>query len=482
MKHHHCSRTFAATFGSVLLSLSVLFPALAAASPADKSRPNIIYILADDLGLGDLGSYGQKTVKTPHLDRLASEGMRFTQHYSGSTVCGPSRSSLLEGLHTGRTSVRGNGNGQQLDSTRTTLPEALKAAGYTTAIIGKWGVGEPLPVDDPQRHGFDHAYGYVNMFHAHNFFPEFLYRNGTKEPLPANLLDRSLPFNHMPEGTGVAKVKGTYAPHLIEQDAMNFIVTHRDQPFFLYLALNLPHNNGEKARATGDGSEVFDLGEFADRDWPPVERGFARMVQYVDLTVGQIMARLRELGLDENTLVIFDSDNGAYGGGHNVEFFDSNGPFRGFKRDLYEGGIRAPMIARWPGRIQPGTVSDHINAAWDLFPTFAEIAGAPVPADLDGISFLPTLLGKPGQKKHDHLYWEFYEGVGSQAVRAGDWKAVRLNLANDKPEKLELYDLATDPSETRDLAATQPEIANRLRALMSTSHRPHSVSRFTKSP
>lgn len=481
--NHPSSRELVACLGSLLLSLCVLSPASSAASPAEKPRPNIIYILADDLGLGDLGCYGQRTLRTPNLDRLAAEGMRFTQHYSGSTVCAPSRSTFLEGLHTGHTSVRGNGKGQQLRPERTTLPEALQAAGYTTAIIGKWGVGEPLPVDDPQRHGFNHAYGYVNMFHAHNFFPEFLYRNGAKELLPANILDRSLPFNHMPEGTGVAKVAGTYAPHLIEQDAMNFIVTHRDRPFFLYLALNLPHNNGEKAKTTGDGTEVFDLGEFANQDWPPVERGFARMVQYVDLTVGQIMARLRELGLDENTLVVFDSDNGAYdGGGHNVEFFDSNGPFRGFKRDLYEGGIRAPMLARWPGRIQPGTVSDHLNAAWDLFPTFAEIAGAPVPADLDGISLLPTLLGKPGQKQHDHLYWEFYEQGGKQAVRAGDWKAVRLNLNNDQPEKFELYNLATDPAETRNLAAEQLERVAHLRALMSRSHRPHPISKFSKQP
>jgi arylsulfatase A-like enzyme len=471
--NHPSSRMLVATVGSLLLGLGILPPALPAASPADKSRPNIIYILADDLGLGDLGCYGQRVLKTPHIDRLAAEGMRFTQHYSGSTVCAPSRSSLLEGLHTGHTSVRGNSDGQHLDPARTTLAEALRDVGYTTAIIGKWGVGEPLPVDDPKRHGFEHAYGYVNMFHAHNFFPEFLYRNGTREPLPANILDRSLPFNHMPEGTGVAKVRGTYAPHLIEQDAMNFLVTHRERPFFLYLALNLPHNNGEKAKTTGDGSEVYDYGEFADRDWPPVERGFARMVQYVDLTVGHIMARLRELGLDESTLVVFSSDNGAYGGGgHDVEFFDSNGPFRGYKRDLYEGGIRAPLIARWPGRVPHGTVSDHINAAWDLFPTFAEIAGASVPADLDGISLVPTLLGKPGQRQHAHLYWEFHEQGGKQAVRAGDWKAVRLNLTNDQPEKFELFNLATDPAETHDLAAAHPAVTDALQAILVAAHQP----------
>jgi arylsulfatase A-like enzyme len=379
--------------------------------------------------------------------------------------------------------VRGNTAGQLLRPESITLPEALKTAGYATAIVGKWGIGHPPPPDDPLRHGFDHAYGYVNMWHAHNFFPEFLYRNGQRERLPGNITDHTLGFDHMPEGTGVAAVRVTYAPQMIEQEAMSFLVANRERPFFLFLALNLPHNNGEKAKATGDGSEVFDLGEFADRDWPPVERGFARMVQYVDLTVGQIMARLRELGLDETTLVVFDSDNGAYGGGgHDVEFFDSNGPFRGYKRDLYEGGIRAPMIARWPGRIQPGTVSDHMNAMWDLYPTFCEVAGASVPDGLDGISFLPTLLGRPDQKQHDRLYWEFHEQGGKQAARVGNWKIVATHLNDGRGPVFELFDLATDPGETTDLAAVHPTRIAALKTVLMAEHRPLPGAELFRAP
>lgn len=448
-----------------------------------KRTPNIIYILADDLGYGDPSCYGQKILATPNIDKLAMEGMRFTQHYSGSTVCGPSRSCLMEGVHTGRAAVRGNSTGQLLRPETLTLPEALKTAGYTTAIMGKWGVGDPPPRNDPQRNGFDFAYGYVNMFHAHNFFPEFLIQNGEKVPLAGNVTDQTLGFNHMPEGTGVAKTKVTYAPFDIERETLAFLDAHRTKPFFLYVALNLPHNNGELAKTTGDGCEVPDYGEFANRDWPQVERGFARMVQLTDLAVGHVMAKLKELGLDENTLVVFSSDNGPYGGGgHNHEFFNSNGDLRGYKRDLYEGGIRVPLIARWPGKIKPTSTSDHICAMWDVYPTFCEIAGAKIPSDLDGLSFAPTLLGQGKQIQHDHLYWEFYEGGGSQAIRQGDWKAVRLNLADDKPEALELYNLATDLNEKHNIAAAHPEIGARLRALMTAAHCPHSVSRFTKSP
>jgi arylsulfatase A-like enzyme len=470
------SYRFVASLFLSLLTVPVLLPA------ADRP-PNIIYILADDLGYGDVGCYGQKQIPTPHIDRLAAEGMRFTQHYSGSAVCGPSRSALLEGRHTGHTAVRSNKAGQLLDPSTLTLPEALKTAGYTTAIMGKWGAGEPPPPDDPGRHGFDHAFGYVNMFHAHNFFPEFLIRDGQKVPLPGNVTDHTLGFGHLPEGTGVAKTKVTYAPYEIERETLAFIEAHRAKPFFLYVALNLPHNNGELAKVTGDGCEVPDYGEFATRDWPQVERGFARMVQLTDRAVGLIMARLKELGLEENTLVVFSSDNGPYGGGgHNHEFFNSNGELRGYKRALYEGGIRVPFIARWTGKIKPASTSHHVSAMWDLYPTFCELAGAKIPAGLDGLSLAPTLLSQGTQAHHEHLYWEFYEGAGAQAVRQGDWKAVRLNLANDQPEVFELYNLATDPSETRNLAAANPEIARRLRALMSASHRPHPICQFTKSP
>jgi len=474
---------------TALLTLATVTFGADAATPASpparatNPRPNIIYILADDLGYGDLGCYGQKTLKTPHIDRLAAEGMRFTQHYSGSTVCGPSRSCLMEGVHTGHAAVRGNGPGQLLRAADTVLPEALKAVGYTTGIVGKWGVGEPPPPDDPNRHGFDHAFGYVNMFHAHNFFPEFLIRNGVKEPLPGNVTDHTLGFDNMPEGTGVAKTKVTYAPLVLERDALTFIENNRGHPFFLYYALNLPHNNGEAAKAFGDGCEVPDHGEFANREWAGVEKGFARQMQYVDDTVGRVMSKLKELGLDENTLVVFSSDNGPYGGGnHNHEFFDSNGTLRGLKRDLYEGGIRVPFIVRWPGKIKPASTSGHISAMWDLYPTFCDIAGTRAPSGIDGISFLPTLTGQGKQIHHDYLYWEFYEGVGSQAVRQGDWKAVLLNLNNDRPEKFELYNLATDPGETRDVSAQHSEVARRLRNIMEEAHTPHPTVSFSKIP
>ena len=444
-----------------------------------NAPPNIVYILADDLGYGDLGCYGQKTLKTPNIDRLAKEGMRFTQHYSGSTVCAPSRSTLMEGRHTGHCSVRGNQPPQLTDRSLKLLPAVLRDGGYATGIVGKWGVGDPPLPDDPLRCGFDYAYGYVNMWHAHNFFPEFLYRNGVKETLPGNKLDPAYPFPKLPEGTGVAKDRAIFAPDLIERDALDFIRRNQSRRFFLFISLNLPHNNGEAAQALGDGCEVPDYGEFAGRDWPVVERGFARMSQFVDLTVGRVMEQLKKLGLEENTLLLFSSDNGAYGGGnHDVEFFDSNGALRGYKRDLYEGGIRVPLIVRWPGRVAAGSTNDHVSAMWDLFPTFCDVAGSGSPSGLDGISMLPTLLSRKEQKQHEALYWEFHEQGGSQAVRQGNWKAVRTHIKDSQPEQFELFNLAADPGEKMDLAGQHPEIARRLREWMTRSRQPHPSLNF----
>lgn len=454
-------------------------PALQAARRA-ASRPNIVYILADDLGYGDLSCYGQKRFTTPNIDRLAAEGMRFIEHYAGTTVCAPSRAAFLEGRHTGHCSVRGNQPPHLLDPERTTLAEALKKAGYTTAIIGKWGLGHPPPPDDPQRHGFDHAFGYINMWHAHNCFPEFLYRNGVKVPLKGNVLDRSLPLGELPEGTGVSKNKVTYAPDVIAREALAYLDRDHDRPFFLFLTPNLPHENGEAFKVHGNGNEVPGYGRFADLDWPAPDKGFARMMQYVDDLAGQVAAKLRARGLDQNTIVAFGSDNGPHiGSGRSLEFFDCNGPFRGHKRDLYEGGIRVPLVVRWPGRVKPGTVSGQVNAMWDLFPTFCEAAGAPVPEDLDGISFLPTLLGRGSQKQHDYLYWEFHEQGGSQAVRQGKWNAVRSKINRGAPGVFELFDLEADPGESRDLARTYPEIVRRLGELMAQAHRPHPVLSFS---
>lgn len=448
--------------------------------PLHAKSPNILYILADDLGYGDLGCYGQGTLETPHIDRLAREGMRFTQHYSGSTVCAPSRSSLLEGKHTGHTSVRGNSEGQLIPEPATTMAEALRDAGYATAVIGKWGVGHVPPVDDPRRQGFEHHFGYINMWHAHNFYPEYLYRNGEKVFLEGNRLDPRLKFNYQPEGSGVAMNKVVFAPYEIERETLDYLKSAGGKPFFLFLSLNQPHNNGEYGRIYGDGGyEVPSFGEFTNRDWPRAEKGFAANIRMLDDMVGNILRTLEERGLADNTIILFSSDNGACdGAGHDHKFFNSSGPLRGYKRDLYEGGIRVPLIARWPGKVRPGSVSEHVSAMWDLYPTFCDIANADYPGGLDGISFLPALLGDDKQQEHNYLYWEFHEKGGKQAVRQGKWKAVKLNVVSDEPAIFELYDLETDPAETTNIATRHPKVAARLQELMNEAHQEHPLMKL----
>ena len=445
-------------------------------SAVSQKAPNIIYILVDDMGFGDLSCYGQKILKTPHIDQLAAEGMMFMQHYAGSTVCGPSRASLLTGKHTGHTSVRGNQPpGQLLAAEEVTIAEALKSGGYTTGIVGKWGVGHPPPSNDPILHGFDHAYGYINMWHAHNFFPEFLYLNGTRKELEGNETDMDFEYaDNMPEGTGVAKKKSTYALDEFNADALSFIENNQDTTFFLYLALNAPHANNEAGYFLGDGMEVPSYGQYEDRDWPDPEKGFAAMLDIIDGIVGNVMTKLIEVGIDENTLVIFTSDNGPHQeGGHNAAFFDSNGPLRGKKRDLYEGGIRMPMLARWPGKIAAGSSTDHVSAFWDVLPTLCDIAKVAIPYGVDGKSFLPTLLGQEGQEAHEYLYWEFYEAGGKQAIRKGDWKLVKLNLRDrDRVVETELYQMSTDISEIRNVAGKHLDIVEELEALLQKAHTP----------
>ncbi|MEO0339436.1 MAG: arylsulfatase [Bacteroidota bacterium] len=457
-----------------------------------KRAPNIIYIVADDLGYGDLGCYGQKQLKTPHIDQLAATGMRFVQHYAGATVCAPSRASLLTGKQPGNSSVRGNQPaGQLLKDEEITIPEALKAAGYTSACIGKWGVGHPPTPTDPLRNGFDEYYGYINMWHAHNFYPEFLYKNAEKVALAGNVTDRSLPYerqhpNGMPEGTGVAKEKGTYVLSEFEATAFNFIEKEKDNPFFLYLALNMPHANNEAGYYLKDGMEVPmkrvdgkqipDYGQYDKEDWPNPEKGFARMIQLIDETVGKINAKVEELGIADNTIIIFTSDNGPHAEGyHKVDFFDSNGPLRGAKRDLYEGGIRVPLIIKWPNKVKAGSSSDLQCTFWDMLPTFCSIAEVPIPEGVDGISFLPTLLGNDQQQKiHEALYWEFYELGGRQAVRAEDWKYIKLNVRDPKrPIVAELYNLSTDLGEKENIIADHPEVVKRLEEAMKRAHIPH---------
>jgi arylsulfatase A-like enzyme len=468
------------TFRSTVIVLSALCMLLSSCSGKEKmaaSGPNIILILADDLGYGDLSCYGQEVLSTPNIDQMAAEGIRFLNHYAGSTVCAPSRASLLSGLHTGHVSVRGNSPNQLLNESDPGIAKMLKEAGYITGIIGKWGVGHPPPPDDPNRNGFDYSFGYINMWHAHNFYPEFLYRNGEKVYLEGNRLYSEKgenPWKDQPEGTGVAVEKGQYVHPLFDEETIRFIERNRDTTFFLYLALNVPHANNEAGKYLGDGMEVEDYGEFTDKPWPDPEKGFAVMIRNIDNTVGIINNKLNELGIDKNTLVIFTSDNGPHNeGNHSADYFSSSGILRGAKRDLYEGGIRVPFIAKWPGIIEPGSVSDHVSTFWDYLPSFTEIANFENETESDGISFLPALIGKPEkQEKHPFLYWEFYEQGGKQAVLMDHWKAIRFNTRTGN-HVTELYNLEQDISETNNLAAEYPEVLDQLTDLMEEAHTPH---------
>ena len=414
------------------------------------TKPNIVFILADDLGYGDLGCYGQKVIRTPCIDQMAAEGMRFTDHYAGSTVCAPSRCSLMTGLHTGHTYVRGNKEirpmGQlPLPAGTETLPRMLKRAGYKTALIGKWGLGGPDTAGTPNNQGFDYFFGYLCQRHAHNYYPEFLFRNDERVPL-----ENKVPGGRA-DGAGVASEKVEYSYDLMEAETLRFVTENRDGPFFLYLAVTLPHANNEGGN---NGMEVPDYGIYTNEEWPQMEKGRAAMISLLDRGVGRLLRRIRHLGIDENTIVFFTSDNGPHReGGSDPNFFHSSGPLRGIKRDLYEGGIRVPLIARWPGRIEAGTVTGHVSAFWDFLPTCAALAGGDVTENTDGVCMAPTLLGTPRrQEQHEFLYWEFHERGSAQAVRFGRWKAVRLPGGT-----LELYDLETDLGETTNIAADHPE-------------------------
>lgn len=424
---------------------------LAVSAPA--APPNIILILADDLGYGDVGCYGQKKIRTPHLDQLAQDGMRFTQAYAGSTVCAPSRCALLTGLHTGHCRVRGNGP-FFLTANDVTLAQVLKKAGYVTACMGKWGLGDPGTAGVPAQQGFDHFFGYLNHVHAHNYYPDHLWRHEEKVPLKNE------------QKGGVATRRVEYAPDLITAEALAFIEKNRHKPFFLYYAPTLPHANNEKTRADGNGNEVPDDQPYTHEDWPQPEKNKAAMITRLDADVGKLLAKLQELGLEKTTVVIFTSDNGPHKeGGNTIEFFASNGPLRGFKRSLTEGGIRVPAIVRWPGVVKAGSTSDHVWAFWDVFPTLCDLAQTPTPPGLDGISFLPTLTGKGEQKNHEFLYWEFHEGGTKQAVRHGHWKALRS--APHAP--LELYDLTTDIGEKNNVAKNHPEVIAKIENYLKTA-------------
>ncbi len=451
----------------ILCALSaaiLLTPAVIAGAenpaPAPR-RPNIILIVADDLGYGDLGCYGQTQIKTPNLDKLAAEGLRFTDFYAGSTVCAPSRCALMTGFHTGHALIRGNGN-IALRAEDVTVAELLQSAGYRTGLIGKWGLGDANTTGLPQKKGFDEFLGYLDQVHAHDYYPAFLWRYDPRagfdgqETLYAN----------------VAGHKGTYSQDLFTKAALNFMRLYQPEaanhyrPFFLYLAYTIPHANNEEGQRSGNGMQVPSDEPYSAEAWPQPEKNKAAMITRLDADVGQLIAKLEALKIDKNTVIFFTSDNGPHKeGGVDPAFLRSAGPLRGFKRDLYEGGIRVPLIVHWPGRIKPGRISDQVFTFWDFLPTATEIAGSKPPAEIDGISMLPTLLGRPQTNNHEVVYWEFHERGFQQAVRMGKWKAVRPQAG----EPLELYDLSVDLGEKNNLAESHPEILAKIEDYLKTA-------------
>lgn len=424
-----------------------------AAAQSQQRTPNIVYVLADELGYYELSCLGHPHIQTPNIDRMAEEGMRFTQHLAGSCVCAPTRACLMTGKHSGHTSVRSNGGGTPLRAEEQTVASILKSRGYATGGFGKWGCGGRGSTGVPESHGFDTFVGYYDQVHAHSYYPAYIIENSKELTLKGNSGGR--------EGQ-------TYSHNVIVDRAMAFVRANKDQPFFCYMPVTPPHG-------------MFDLPDedpawqiYKDKPWPLDARRYAAMVTMLDRQVGELLALLKELELDDNTLVLFSGDNGGADyfankeqprGFHNANVHPKTGvEFRGKKGQLFEGGLRIPMIARWPGHIAPGTVSDHLSYFPDFLPTAAELANAPVPNDIDGISMMPTLLGND-QPQHNHLYWEI---GGQTAVRHGSWKAIRRG----KAQAWQLFDLKNDISESRDVATAKPKILARLVAMAEKSHEP----------
>lgn len=427
-----------------------------------QKSPNVIFILADDLGIGDLGCYGQNRIKTPSIDYLAANGMKFTQHYSGSTVSAPSRCVLLTGKHTGHSFIRGNksyiGNDNRkydlnLADEEVTIGEIFKSKNYTTACIGKWGLGGPNDEGHPNNQGFDYFFGYLGQANAHNYYPNQLFENNT----PVFLNNK------------------VYSHDLIIDKAIDFLNKNYDKQFFLYLTPTIPHQTlivpeNDFYDYDGKFDEPATKGKKYKKDSKP-RTTFASMVTRLDYGIQNIINLLIEKNILDNTLIIFTSDNGTHKeGGHDPIYFDSNGPFRGIKRDLYEGGIRTPFIAYWPSIIKPGSISYHESAFWDFMPTICDIIGAKKPKDIDGISYLPTLTGNGKQKKHKNLYFEFHEHGGKQAIIKDRWKLIRLDVNNPQKEKYELYNLNADPAEIANVYSLYPEKVKELKNLMNKSH------------
>lgn len=446
-----------------------LFLSALASVPAlwAQEKPNIVFFLVDDMGIGDISVYGQRYIRTPNLEELAKEGMTFTQAYAGCTVSAPSRGSLLTGKHTGHSYIRGNKDtpnpdghvyDRALKAGEVTLGELMKEAGYATACIGKWGLGGPNTEGAPNVQGFDYFYGYLGQLNAHNHRPPFLHENNTEVKLDGKV----------------------FAQDLFVEKALKYLDERAEdkKPFFLYFTPALPHADLD---IDEDERKAYD-GKFLEKPYDgrsgykPVEKPlstYAAMVTRIDKDVRRVIDELKKNGQFENTIFIFSSDNGTHiEGGHDPYFFDGNGPYRGTKRDLYEGGIRTPFIVSWPGVIKPGSVSYHIAAFWDIFPTLAELTGQNVPSGIDGISILPTLTGKGEQKQHEYLYWEFEEGGGKQAVRVGDWKLIKLDINNPEKTRYELYNIAADPGELSNVADQYPGLVDRYARYIDSAHTP----------
>lgn len=438
---------------------------------ANAQKPNVVFILVDDMGYGDLGCYGQKLIETPNIDQIATRGIKFNQFYAGTSVCAPSRASLMTGLHTGHTPVQGNyeikPEGQlPLPDSIFTLPELFKKAGYKTGGFGKWGLGYPGSEGDPVKQGMDVFFGYNCQRQSHNYFPDHLWNNLERVELD-NTLTRQT----------------QYAPDLIQKRAVEFIEKNKSNPFFLYLAYTLPH----AALQLPDGDKTFEYYKTKFKEQPRKisdkwdgsgyqpqaypHAAYAAMVTKVDNYVAEIVQSLKVQGLDKNTIIVFSSDNGPHiEGGNDPSYFNSSGGFKGVKRMLNEGGIRTPLIMAWPGKIKGGQVSEYVGAFWDFFPTFSELTAQKMNRPTDGISMLPLLLGKPQISQHDFLYWEFHEDGGRQAVRLGKWKGIREKVISNPNAPLELYDLDTDPKESRNLASAHPDIIEKIKIIMKTEH------------
>ncbi len=498
---------------SIILTLAISVNSILINSCSnDESRPNIIYILADDLGYGELSVYGQKIIETPNIDALAQNGMIFTDHYSGSPVCAPARSVFMTGQHTGHTPIRGNDEWKERGDTwnyqamfdnpflegqrpipdsTITIAEVLKSAGYTTGMVGKWGLGAPTTEGLPNKQGFDFFYGYNCQRQAHTLYPMHLWRNEERHILNNKNV---APHSNLAEGsdpndpTSYADFELIdYAPELMHKEALKFMEENKNGPFFLYYASPIPHVplQAPKKWVKYYQAKLGDEEPYTGKSYFPNRKPratYAAMISYLDEQVGDLVNKLVEIGQFKNTLIIFTSDNGpTYAGGADTQFFDSANPFKteyGWAKGfVHEGGIRVPMIASWPGKINYGSKSNHISAFQDMMPTFAEAADTPIPEGIDGISLLPELLGKKQRETHEYLYWEFPAYQGQQAVRMGKWKAIRRDIFKGNME-VELYDLEADIQEQNNVAESNPDIVKRMAAIMVEAHTPSHLEKF----